>query len=216
MWFLYLDESGDLGFDFVNKKPSKYFTITVLAISDIIRNRMMLKAVDKVLKRKLNPRKQRKRIVLELKGTKTTIEIKKYFYNQLKDIKFGIYSITLNKKKLFSQLASNKDRVYNYVARLVLEKIPFEQAVGRINLVIDKSKSRQEIKEFNRYIISQLEGRIEPSVPLDIEHKTSNEHLGLQAVGLFSWGLFRKYEKKDSRWLDIFKEKVLLDILFLG
>ncbi len=27
MWNLYLDESGDLGFDFVNKKPSKFFTI---------------------------------------------------------------------------------------------------------------------------------------------------------------------------------------------
>lgn len=25
MWYLYLDESGDLGFDFVNSKPSKFF-----------------------------------------------------------------------------------------------------------------------------------------------------------------------------------------------
>ncbi len=32
MWYLYLDESGDLGFDFVNKKPSKFFTITILVI----------------------------------------------------------------------------------------------------------------------------------------------------------------------------------------
>ena len=24
MWYLYLDESGDLGFDFVNKKPSRF------------------------------------------------------------------------------------------------------------------------------------------------------------------------------------------------
>jgi len=35
MWFLYLDESGDLGFDFVNRKPSKFFTITILAIKGI-------------------------------------------------------------------------------------------------------------------------------------------------------------------------------------
>lgn len=29
MWLLYLDESGDLGFDFVNKRPSNHFTITM-------------------------------------------------------------------------------------------------------------------------------------------------------------------------------------------
>ena len=34
MLFLYLDESGDLGFDFVNKKPSRYFVVTVLAVQD--------------------------------------------------------------------------------------------------------------------------------------------------------------------------------------
>ncbi|MEK6700308.1 MAG: hypothetical protein AABZ10_14850 [Nitrospirota bacterium] len=33
MLYLYLDESGDLGFDFFAKKPSKYFTVTVLAVS---------------------------------------------------------------------------------------------------------------------------------------------------------------------------------------
>ncbi len=32
MLYLYLDESGDLGFDFINKKPSSFFTICVLAI----------------------------------------------------------------------------------------------------------------------------------------------------------------------------------------
>jgi hypothetical protein len=50
MWHLYLDESGDLGFDFANKKPSKFFTITILAISNDKDNRNLINAV----KRKLN------------------------------------------------------------------------------------------------------------------------------------------------------------------
>jgi hypothetical protein len=37
MIFLYLDESGDLGFDFVNKRPSKYFVVTVLAYKGMMR-----------------------------------------------------------------------------------------------------------------------------------------------------------------------------------
>lgn len=60
MWYLYLDESGDLGFDFVNKKPSKFFTVTILALSSQDANRKMIKAVKKTLARKLNSKKQKK------------------------------------------------------------------------------------------------------------------------------------------------------------
>ena len=63
MWYLYLDESGDLGFDFVNKKPSRFFTITILVIKGNIENRLLFNAVKKTLRRRLNPRKKRKRIV---------------------------------------------------------------------------------------------------------------------------------------------------------
>mgnify|MGYP001617652424 FL=1 len=125
MWHLYLDESGDLGFDFVNKKPSKFFTITILALSSYESDRQLARAVKKVLSRKLNPRKKRKRLVLELKATGTNMEVKKYFFEKLKGIKFGLYSITINKRKVYDQLVTQKERVYNYVARLVLEKIPF-------------------------------------------------------------------------------------------
>ncbi|MDP8258193.1 MAG: DUF3800 domain-containing protein [Candidatus Aadella gelida] len=215
MWFLYLDESGDLGFDFVNKNPSKYFTITVIAVSDRRRNKSLLNAVKKTLKRKLNSKKNKKRVIKELKGVKTTFFIKKYFFDQIKDIKFGIYTITLNKKTVYTKLTEDKERVYNYVARLVLDQIPFEQAGDRINLLIDKSKSKKEIVEFNNYVIRQLKGRIDPSIPLFIEHKASHDHPGIQIADLFCWGIFRKYEKNDKQWFNVFEEKVLFDKVFL-
>lgn len=216
MWYLYLDESGDLGFDFVNKKPSKFFTISILAISSQEANRELLKAAKITLKRKLNPSKHQKRIVLELKGTGTTLEVKKYFFSKAKNIKFGIYSITLNKKKVFSRLFDNKSRVYNYVARKVLDQIPFEKNNGnRVELILDKSMAKPEIKEFNSYIRRQLEGRLSPSVPLDIYHWLSHENHGLQISDLFCWGIFQKYEKKNTEWLDVYKEKIRFDEQFL-
>lgn len=39
MLYLYLDESGDLGFDFFAKKPSRFFTVTILAIKGVENNR---------------------------------------------------------------------------------------------------------------------------------------------------------------------------------
>ena len=63
MWYLYLDESGDLGFDFVNKRPSKFFTVSILAVSCQDTNRKLLKAAKITLRRKLNPAKHQKRMV---------------------------------------------------------------------------------------------------------------------------------------------------------
>jgi len=50
MWWLYLDESGDLGFDFVNKKPSKFFTIAILATSSEETNRAFKWSVKRTLR----------------------------------------------------------------------------------------------------------------------------------------------------------------------
>lgn len=212
MWFLYLDESGDLGFDFVNKKPSKFFTVTILAIKGPLNNRLLTKAVKKTLKRKLN---RKKATTEELKGARTIFEIKKYFYNQIKDLKFAIYALTLNKKRVYERLTRDKERVYNYISRLVLDKIAFEKAQVQVMLILDKSKSPKEIGDFNQYIFRQLKGRLDPKVPLDIKHENSRQYYGLQAVDLFSWGIFRKYEKKDTAWFDIFREKVAFEEQYL-
>lgn len=216
MWYLYLDESGDLGFDFVNKKPSKFFTVTILALSCRDANRQLIKAARITLRRKLNNPKHRKRIVYELKGTGTTMEIKEYFFEKVKNIKFGIYSIALNKKKVYERLAKDKSRVYNYISRKVLDQIPFEKNSGdRVELIIDRSMAKPEIAEFNSYIRRQLEGRLSPNTPLDIYHRFSHENFGLQAVDLFCWGIFQKYERKNEEWFNVFAKKVLFDEQFL-
>lgn len=216
MWYLYLDESGDLGFDFVNKKPSKFFTISILAISSQEANQKLIKAAKITLRRKLNSSKNRHRLVRELKGTGTKLEIKKYFFSKAKDIKFGIYSITLNKKRVYDRLTKNKSHVYNYVSRKVLDEIPFEKNSGsRVQLIIDKSMAKPEIAEFNSYIRRQLEGRLSPNIPLDIYHWLSHENYGLQVSDLFCYGIFKNHERGDSEWRDIFADKVRYDEIFL-
>ena len=214
MWYLYLDESGDLGFDFVSKKPSKFFTITILAVSSYDSNRKLIKAVKTTLRRKF-----KKGDVLELKGSnnKVNLQIKKYLYKQLEDVKFGLYSITLNKKRVYEQLTKEKSRVYNWVAKKVLDQIPFEKNNGdRVELVIDKSMSKPEIAEFNSYISRQLEARLNPKTPLDIYHWLSHESYGLQAADVFCWGIFQKYERSKTDWYDIYAEdKIQFDEQYL-
>jgi len=205
MWYLYLDESGDLGFDFVNKKPSKFFTVTILALQGIEANRKLIKAVKVVLRRKLNPKSKRRRIVHELKGSSTTLEIKKYFYQQIKNVKFGLYSISLNKRRVYEYLIKDKSKIYNFVARQVLDRIPFERNnMERVEFIIDRSKTKPEIEEFNSYIRNQLEGRLNPKTPLDMYHWKSHETPGLQVADMFCWGIFEMYERGRKDWFEVY------------
>jgi len=215
MWWLFLDESGDLGFDFVNKNPSKFFTVCILAVSRKSALQALSRAVARTLRRKLNPSKKRSRFVEELKGSSTAVAVKNYAWRHVEDVQFGIYCITLDKRKVYKRLADNKHRTYNYVARLVVDQIPFERAVGNVQLVVDRSKGKRQVWEFNSHIRKQLEGRIDPDVALDFTHGDSKEWPGLQWADLFAWGVYQKYEHRDTEWYDVFKDKIRYEDLYL-
>jgi hypothetical protein len=215
MWWLYLDESGDLGFDFVNTKPSRFFTVCVLATSHKETDIAFRTAIKRTLRHKLNPPGKRSRMVDELKAASTTLAVKQYAWKQVADRTFGIYCLTLNKRKVYAKVAADKDRVYNYVARLVIDRVPFEKADSGVQLIVDKSKGRRQIEDFNLYIERQLKGRVAPEVPLHFIHGDSRKWPGLQLADLFAWGVFAKYERRDSSWFDCYREKVRFEELFL-
>lgn len=210
MWYLYVDESGDLGFDFFAKRPSRFFTVSLLLIRSYESNRALIKAAKTTVRRKLPPRPD-----VELKGGHTSLEVKQYFYREVHAVPFEIYALTLNKRRVYEELRARKDRVYNFIARHVLDRVPLEEAHTRVELIMDRCKNKREIDDFNGYIVRQLQGRLDPKVPLDIYHHRSSESYGLQAADLFSWGIFRAYERKDRRWRDVFDEKVRYDDLYL-
>ncbi|MCC6126767.1 MAG: DUF3800 domain-containing protein [Pirellulales bacterium] len=212
MWHLYLDESGDLGFDFDSKKPSEFLTITILATNDSDTAKALNSAVKHTLRRKVNRRK--KHIVHELKGSNSSIAVKRFFYEKISSLNFGIYAMTLNKKEVDEELRNNaitKSRLYNFIAQQILRNIPFEEARNAVELIVDKSKKKREMEEFNEYVFSQLKTRIDPRVQLTIHHRDSCAVRNLSAVDLFSWGIFRRYERNDREWHDCYRDKILFD-----
>ncbi len=213
MLYLYLDESGDLGFDFVNKKPSNYFTICVLEIKGHENDRALAKAVRAVLHRRVFPRSRGGS--MELKGNLLPLEIKRYFYEKAGGIAFRLHFVTLNKPKVYAGLPADKERIYNYVSRLALEGVNFRDAEVRVIMTVDKSRSKQGIAEFNSFILSQVKARVDPRVPLNILHRHSQETPGLQAADLFAWGVFRKHEKGDLEWYGVFRGKIASEKLCL-
>lgn len=214
MLYLYLDESGDLGFDFISRQPSGNFTIAVLAVKGEDQNQAIANAVKVTLRRKA--RALHGADSGELKGSRTELPLKAYFYKKVKSANFKVYAITLNKRHAFQYMLEDKGRIYNYIARLVLEKISFTDSRVRVILTVDKSKSKLEIADFNEYMIAHIKSRLDPHIPLEIFHRRSHETLQLQAADLFAWGIFRKYERHDREWYDLFIEKVGFDGVCLG
>lgn len=95
--YLWLDESGDLGFDFQTKRPSHFFVITLLALPGLASVKAINNVVTKTLDKKINHKNKRRRVAAELKGSATTLEVKKYFLNSLNRQvpELSLYSIIL-------------------------------------------------------------------------------------------------------------------------
>lgn len=214
--FIFLDESGDLGFD-REKNNSKYFTITLLVCDDRAVLNGIKKAVSRTLKNKIN-HKSKKRYVEELKGTDTTLANKKYFLGKMPATGWDIYSITVNKSKVHQHLATKigKKKLYNFLAKEIIATLPSDAEIDSVNLVVDKCKNKSEQSDFNQYIESYVLGHFSLKTIISIRHDSSKENLCLQAVDLFCWGLQRKAERQDVEWFNCFQEKIKADIAYLG
>jgi hypothetical protein len=215
--YIYLDESGDLGFDFIDKNPSSHFIITLLVCDNQDAAKIIKKAAERTIKNKIHG-KNKHHHINELKGTGTTFDVKSYFFkNANKNNSWKIYSIILDKKAVLNKLSHpiNKHRVYNVLANHLLKQVDFSGA-SVINLLIDQSKNRDGINEFDDMLKVNLDTILPLNVPFNISHIRSHQSYGIQAVDLFCWGLFRKYVHCDEEWYGLFKSKVVYEQRFLA
>lgn len=215
--FIYLDESGDLGFDFSKKKTTKKFVITLLVCTSETARKEFTKAVRRTLKNKLNRKKKKSRQIVELKGAKTTLVVKKYFFRNIKSNRWGIYTLILNKARVESHLQTKtgKKKLYNFLARFLVGKLNLARVQRNVELVVDRSKNKEEIRDFNQYLINQLEALLPLNTDLNISHLISQESAGLQTVDMFCWGIARKYEQNDLGWYNLYQNKIRFETEYL-
>lgn len=205
MVYIFLDESGDLGFD-SRKTNSKYFVITVLAVHD-------KKPIEKVVKDiHGNLRKNVKRIsggILHCYKEKPTT--RKRLLKAINKKKCSIMTIYLNKSKVYTNLRNEKHVLYNYVTNILLDRIMTKKLIKSNSSIILIAAKRETNKFLNINFTGYLEGQIKNKhgLNLTVSIKTPNEEKALQAADFISWGIFRKYEKGDSSYYKIIKDKIM-------
>lgn len=131
--FVYIDESGDMGF---RDSSSKYFVITVLKTKD---EKGVRRCIKKIRQRKL---KKKLKQVPELKANNSTPYIRKKLLKDLKRLDIDIYCLILPKEKVYKKLREVKFKLYNYVVGMIL---PGAIAFNRnITLVVDRLSQKKD------------------------------------------------------------------------
>src|SRR5690606_8863408 len=108
-----------------------------------------------------------------------------------------------------------KKKLYNFLVRFLLEKVQFPENLPALNLVLDRCKDTEEIRDFNQYVENQLEALSPLNTRLYITHEQSHENPGLQAVDMFCWGIARKDDRGDSEWYRMYQDKIRFETIYL-
>ena len=213
--YIFLDESGDLGFELSKPGTSQHFVITLLLTTTQDAQRSIEKAIERTIRNKIRKGKKGKIATLELKGTNTSLEVKQYFYRQISELGFALYTIILPKQHVDVSWATAQEQLYNDIARRILEQLPLDTTTDRVMLMLDKRKSQADQRDLNNYLSLRLHEHLPRNIPLEIFSVSSDESRGIQAVDLFCWGIYRKYEISDLTWYHAFTPKIRAEILLV-
>jgi len=202
MFYVFLDESGDLGF---SDKSSRWFILTMVFTSNH-------RKIEKCIKRVHHNLKKKYKRVAELHAYHSDAITKKRILQLLsatEDLK--ILCIVLNKKKVYVDLQNQKTLLYNYTANILLDRLSNKKVYNtgdKIQICIDQRETNKFLKEnFKDYLNNNLAKRGNNN--FEIKIRPSQAEKCLQAVDFISWAIFRKYEKNDYEYYEIIKNKVI-------
>ncbi|MFA5829505.1 MAG: DUF3800 domain-containing protein [Candidatus Gracilibacteria bacterium] len=201
MAYIFLDESGDLGF---GKKSSKFFVITFL----FVENKRVIEKVVSKTHAELKKIHRTKSGILHCFHEKPIT--RQRLLARIAQKNCMIMTIYLEKEKVYTKLPDEKIVLYNYVANILLDRIFSKKLHGdhKVILIASRKETNKFLNEnFKNYLSSQIKNNHQ--IDLQIEIKTPHDEKALQAVDFISWSIYRKYEYKDHNYYDLFKEKIV-------
>lgn len=194
MLYVYMDESGDLGF---GPGASKHFVIALMLTNDRDGLRRIIKFVRK---KKL---KRLKSELKELKWNTTSDELKEVIFDRIAREKLAILTIVLNKNKVRDYLRKKKDKLYNYICGQIFLKMNFTIPENEkcITMIVDKRSGKKVIRQdFDNYIKNKL--RLLGDLEIVVSHFDSHNDECLQVVDFICGAIFTKYERGNTVFYD--------------
>jgi hypothetical protein len=202
MAYLFIDESGDLGF---SKRSSKWFVFTII----LTKNHRPL---EKVIKKVRNTLKKKHKSITELHAYHVDDVTRKRVLQHLAEVSdLQVLCVVLNKEKVYVDLQNQKNYLYNYVANILLDRLHQKDILPQdehLDICFDRKDTKKNLRSnFTQYLETALKGKRNGNVSISLE--ASHNVKALQAVDFVSWAIFRKYEKGDYEYYELIKDKIV-------
>jgi len=187
MLYVYVDESGDLGF---TERSSRYYVIATAEVSNPLIAERIIKKVRKKLKKK-------ERNIPEFKFSSSSEKIRNLILKEAVEAEMNFSAIVLEKRMVYQRLRDKKDILHNYLTGFLIESLSYYEDEGDFRIIVDKFIMQKEKRdEFNSYMqmrISNFGKRLE------IFHESSEQHAGIQIADFVAGAVFQKYERQKDR-----------------
>lgn len=210
MLHLFLDESGDLGFDFTKRGTSRIFVVTIL----ITREKRSIEKVVREVHRSL--RAKFRRVSGVLHAHREEGATRRRLLEGLARKHCSIIAIVLNKQKVFTNLQDEKVVLYNYVTNILMDRLMNKHLANPGESVVLVASQRETNKFLNENFRSYISDKVRTNHHFDIRVviRTPSQEKALQAADCASWAIFRKFQHGDSAYLDMMGGKVEIAPLF--
>ena len=208
--YIYIDESGDLGY---SEDSSNHFVMGAIAT----RNRKCVEKIPKKIRQRVLKKSKKK--VLELKANNSDERVRKKILQELsKCSDTNIIWLWIDKRNTYDYVKSTpktKAYHYNYLMGRVVELVPYSllSNIGVAKIVIDmyykaKAVRREELEKYLRNEVFKKK----TNVHVDVIQKDSIADNGLQVVDFVAYALFRCVERGDCIYRNILDSSKLIII----
>ena len=184
---VFIDESGDPGFDF-NGGSSDYFAMALVVFSSKEHATDTAQALNK-LRHDLHRKS-------EFKFAKSSDEVRLAFFKAIEHCDFSINALVVHKKTI----KTRPENFYNHTLRYLLEISEIEDA----DIILD-GKSARGLEDKTRSYLRQT-----GSVAMkDLRFKNSKSDILLQMADMIVGAITRVFEKEDSKYKKMIDRKIV-------
>jgi hypothetical protein len=211
MTYIYIDESGDLGF---TKKGSRYFIIASVKINDEKTN-ALFKRIPKKMRQKVLKKKEKK--LGELKFSNSSALIRERFLKRAAQLPIEVYAVIIEKRLTEKDLQNNLPVLYNYLLKIVLEKsLGNVNIKQRLHICLDKAMSSSQRENFETYVQTEFLSLFQTLPEITIKHEISEGNECLQVVDFVCGAFGYKYNTAQlkegcTRYTELVKERIRVE-----
>lgn len=204
MRYIFIDESGDLGF---KGSSSRWFVFTMAVVA----HKRSLEHVTEKIWRSLSEKDKK---CGELHAHRATDSVRRKVLRLLGSVEdLQVISVVVSKDHISYEARNNGDVLYARIAQMLVATFISMKVCTLdepVKIVIDRKHTKENVRTIFMnhmsipFTIAEFRNVM---ITLEVSHKDKS----LQAVDFIAWAIFRKYEASDTTSYRLIEHKVITE-----